>query len=255
MREERRFRRVAGHEPELAPVNAAQYGTQTLEVHRLFEAIADRLRNQWMIGDLPIARDILQARGRIGEDRRHQVVRQHPLDRRRHFARAARARHGQRDRRVPPPPRLEHRRVEKRLNQHVFCRLGVQVAEHVRQRERVLRPEREHQRVFGGGRLQLEVELPAEALAQGEAPGLVDAAAERRMQHELHAAGLVEESLEHQRVLRRNHTERAPALCEVRHGLVSGVAVEAGLRHDPIGRRSAGAGPARGGDRARPAGR
>ena len=140
----------------------------------------------------------------------------HPLDLRRHLAPASRARHRQRDGRVPAPPRLEHRRVEERLHEHVSRRLGVQIAEDIRQRERVLRPQREHQRVLGGGRLQLEVELPAEALAQGQPPGLVDAAAERRVQHQLHAAGFVEEPLEHERLLRRDDAERAAALGEVR---------------------------------------
>ena len=66
----------------------------------------------------------------------------------------------------------------------------MQVAEDVGERERVLRPERQQQRVLGRRRLQLEVELAAEALAQRQAPRLVDAAAEGRVQHELHAAGL-----------------------------------------------------------------
>ena len=61
--------------------------------------------------------------------------------------------------------------------------------------------ERQHDVVLGRGGLQLEVELAAEALAQRQAPGAVDAAAEGRMDDELHAARLVEEALEHDRVL------------------------------------------------------
>ena len=72
----------------------------------------------------------------------------------------------------------------------------------------MLRPERQQQRIFGRRGLQLEIELAAESLAQRQAPRLVDAAAERRVQHELHAAGFVEEPLEHQRLLRR-HRRRA----------------------------------------------
>ena len=49
--------------------------------------------------------------------------------------------------------------------------------------------------VVGGRRLQLEVEAAAEALAQRQAPGAVDAPAERRVDDELHAARLVEEAL------------------------------------------------------------
>ena len=113
----------------------------------------------------------------------------------------------------------------------------MQVAEDVRQRERVLRPERQHQRVLGGRRLQLEVELPAEALAQRQPPRLVDAAAERRVQHQLHAAGLVEEPLEHQRVLRRDHAERAAAFGEVGDGLLGGVPARG--RSPPISQSTA----------------
>src|SRR5207245_3319827 len=91
----------------------------------------------------------------------------------------------------------------------------VEIAEHVCQRERVLRAEREQQAVLGGGRLQLEVELAAESLAQGEAPRLVDAAAERRVQHELHAARFIEEALEDDRVLGRQHAERRAAFGEI----------------------------------------
>ena len=95
----------------------------------------------------------------------------------------------------------------------------MQVAEDVGQRERVLRAERQQQRVLGGGRLQLEVELAAESLAQRERPRAVDAAAERRVQHELHAARLVEEALEHERLLRRDHAERPTPGGQVRDGL------------------------------------
>ena len=68
-------------------------------------------------------------------------------------------------------------------------------------------PERQHDGVVGGGRLQLEVERPAELLAQGQPETPVDAAAERRMEDELHAAGVVEEALQHQALLRRHRAE------------------------------------------------
>ena len=97
----------------------------------------------------------------------------------------------------------------------------------------MLRAEREHQRILGGRRLQLEVELTAEALAQRQAPRLVDAAAERRVQHQLHAAGLVEEPLEHERVLRRDDAERAAPVGQVGDGLFGRVRAEAGLVDQP----------------------
>ena len=246
VREHRRLGRVARDQPQLAAVDAAEHGVEPVEVHRLLEAVAHRLRDQRMIGNLAIAGDVLEAGRGIGKDRRHQIVGQHPLQLRRDLAAAAGARHGERDRRVPAPARLEHRRVEERLHEHVARRLRMQIAEHVRQRERVLRPEREQQRVFGRRRLQLEVELAAEPLAQRQPPRLVDAAAERRVQDELHAARLVEEALEDERVLRRNHAERAAAIGEVRRRPVRAAArVRPGLGREPGRRRCVSIRPAR----------
>ena len=54
-----------------------------------------------------------------------------------------------------------------------------------------------HDAVVRGGGLQLEIEGAAEALAQRQAPGAVDARAEGRVEDELHAAGFVEEALGH----------------------------------------------------------
>src|SRR6185503_20456241 len=125
------------------------------------------------------------------------------------------ARHGERDGGVPAPAGLEHRRVEECLNQDVFRRRRVQVAEDVCERKRVLRAKREQETVLGGGGLQLEVELAAETLAQREAPRLVDAAAERRVQHELHTARFVEEPFEHDGVLRRQYPQYAAAFTEI----------------------------------------
>ena len=87
----------------------------------------------------------------------------------------------------------------------------MQIARDVGEREAVRGGERQHDGVLGRRRLQLEIELAAEALAQRQAPRAVDAAAERRVDDELHAAGLVEEALEHDRVLRRQAAERAHA--------------------------------------------
>src|SRR5437660_7044424 len=98
----------------------------------------------------------------------------------------------------------------------------MQVAEDVRQRERVLRPKREQQCVLGRRRLQLEVELAAEALAERQSPRLVHAAAERRVEDELHATRLVEETLEDERLLRRHDPERLASVREVRDGLFGG---------------------------------
>ena len=72
---------------------------------------------------------------------------------------------------------------------------SVRKLEDVGEREAVLLGEGDVDAVVGGGGLQLEVEAAAEALAQGEAPGLVEAAAEGRVEDELLAAAFVEEAL------------------------------------------------------------
>ena len=66
----------------------------------------------------------------------------------------------------------------------------------------MLLAERNHHAVVRRGRLQLEVERAAEALAQRQAPRPIDARSERRMQDELHAAGFVEKPLGHHGFLR-----------------------------------------------------
>ena len=91
----------------------------------------------------------------------------------------------------------------------------LQVARHLAELEAVRGGERQHDVVLGRRRLQLEVELAAEALAQRQPPGAVDAAAIGRVDHQLHAAGLVEEAFEHDRVLRRQAAERRMAGAQV----------------------------------------
>ena len=86
----------------------------------------------------------------------------------------------------------------------------------------MLRAERQQHRVLGRRGLQLEVELTAEPLAQRQRPGAIHAAAEWRVQHELHAAGLVEEALEDERRLRRHDAEHAAAVGDVVDRLLRG---------------------------------
>ena len=97
----------------------------------------------------------------------------------------------------------------------------MQIARNGGEIEAVARRQRQHDRVLGGRRLQLEVELEAEALAQREAPGAIDPAAERRVDDELHPAALVEEALEHDGRLRRHGAERGLGGAEVLDELAS----------------------------------
>src|SRR6185369_2748183 len=99
--------------------------------------------------------------------------------------------------------RLEHRRRQQRLNQQLARSFRVQVVEYLFQREAVLGTEREHDCFLVGSRLQFEAEAATEALAQRQPPGAIDATAERRVNHQLHAAALVEEALQNHTLLRR----------------------------------------------------
>ena len=78
---------------------------------------------------------------------------------------------------------------------------------HLVEREAVLGAEREQHRVVVGRRLELEVEVDTELLAQREPKGAIDSAPEGRMHDKLHAAGLVEEPLDDEAVGRGQITK------------------------------------------------
>jgi hypothetical protein len=215
-------------------VNGAEDAGQLADVHRLVQTVRDRLLHERMIGDFAIAGDILEAGGGVGKCRSHEVVGFHPLDLRRHPPASAVAQDRQRDRGVPAPARLEHRRVEDGLHQDVANRVGVKIAEDVGERKRVLGTERQQERVLGGRGLQLEIELPAEALAEREAPRPVDPAAEGGVQDELHAARLVEEPFEHQHLLRRQHAEQPSHLTVIEDNLERPGSRESGFPYQPL---------------------
>ena len=93
--------------------------------------------------------------------------------------------------------------------------VGMEVTRDVAKLETVRRGQRQHDIVFGRRRLQLEIEFAAEALAQSQTPGPIEAAAERAMNDELHAARFIEEPLEDDRVLRRQAAKGGGARGEV----------------------------------------
>ena len=161
-----------------------------------------------MIRYLDLARQILGAGHLIGKHRRQQILGVHARDLRRNLLAAAKARQRERDAGVPAPAHLEHRRRAQRLHQHLANRIRMQIARRLRQLEAVRVRQRQHDVIFGRRRLQFEIERAAEALAQRQSPRAIHAAAERRMNDELHAAGFVEEALEHDRVERRQAAER-----------------------------------------------
>ena len=130
---------------------------------------------------------VLAGRG-LGEHRGQQVVGLHALDRRRVAPAAAEPQHHQRPVEVPAPAGLEHRRVQDGVLEGVGDGPARHVAGHLVEGEAVVGAERQHHGVVGGGRLQLEVEGPAELLAQGQAEAPVDPAPVRRVDDQLHPA-------------------------------------------------------------------
>ena len=130
-----------------------------------FRQSAIGLTDQGMVGNLALADQVLGAGELVGKDRRDQVLGVHARELRRHLPAAAETRQRERHARDPAPARDEHRRIEQRLDQQRPDAGRMQVARHLGQLEAVRRGEREHDVVLGRRRLQLEVELAAEALA------------------------------------------------------------------------------------------
>src|SRR5580693_3654434 len=98
----------------------------------------------------------------------------------------------------------------------------------------MLLAERQHNAVVGGGGLQLEIERAAEALAQRQTPGAIDARAEGSVQHELHAAAFIEETLGHYMRGSGKLAERAGARLHISDGLFGAEAIEAGIAQQPV---------------------
>ena len=96
--------------------------------------------------------------------------------------------------------------------------------------------QRENDVVFGRGGLKLEVELAAEAFPKGEAPGAIDAASVGRMDHELHAARLIEKSFQNDGFESGQGRQRGARCRQVVHDLSCGGLCKACLGDKPAKR-------------------
>src|SRR5207245_9017114 len=134
---------------------------------------------------------------------RDTIVGPHALDWHRPTTTAGITQHGERPVGVPPPAVGEHWRRQQGLDQIVFRGGGPYEGEDAVQWEAVLLTQRQYNAVICGRRLQLEIKRQAEALADGQAPGAVDAAAKRRVQDELHATRFGKQALSDDRAVRR----------------------------------------------------
>src|SRR5262249_5372051 len=168
-----------------------------------------------MVGNLDVAFNVFLASSHIGKHRGQQIVGADALNLRRNLLAVLEAQQGERARGVPAPARFKDRRWQGGLLQDRLHRLRLQKLEYVGEREAVLLRERDVQAVVGGGGLQFKIEAAAETLAQRESPGLVDASAEGRVNHELHAAAFVEEALGDDCLLRGHGAKHGAALQDV----------------------------------------
>ena len=223
--------RVHVHFPGL---HRLQHSFQRRHVHGLVQAVLDGLGDQGMVRHLPVARDVLQARDLVGEHLGDQVLGHGPLYLRRHPVPAPAPQHGQGGRRVPAPAHLEHGRVEEGLDQDLPDRLRVEVAEDVVEGETVGGAQGQDDGILVRRGLQLEVEGPAEPLAQGQSPGPVDPASEGTVEHQVHVAGLVEEPFRHQVLLGGDDAEGRPGRAQVLRDLRRRHVGDARGLHQPV---------------------
>src|SRR6516225_7706560 len=162
-----------------------------------------------MVWHLALADEILGAGDLVREDRAEKIFGHHAHKLRGYLLPAPEARQGKRNAGHPAPARAEHRRIKQRLNEQLAHGLRVEIARHISEFEAVRSSQRKHNVVFRCSRLELEIELAAKALAEREPPGAVDAAAIGRVDHKLHAARLIKEALEDERLERRQRAKRA----------------------------------------------
>ena len=168
-----------------------------------------------MIGYLDLSGQILGAGDLIREHRRQQVFGIHARDLRRDFLAAAKTRQRKRNAGVPAPAYLEHRRRAQCLHEQLTYRIRVQIPRGLRQLETMRMSQRQHNVILGRGRLKFEIECTAEPLAQGQSPRAIYAAAKWGMNHQLHAAGFIEKTLEDDGIERGQAAERGAARAEV----------------------------------------
>ncbi len=118
-RERRGRGQVARQHAHRAGLHAPQQREPAIGIHRVVQAVVQRLRDQRMLGDLALADDVLRACDLVGKDGREQILGTHALQLRRHLAPAGEARQRERGGGVPAPAHAEQGRVEQRLHQHM----------------------------------------------------------------------------------------------------------------------------------------
>ncbi len=225
---------VDGEAADGAALDAAQDLDEAVEVHRFVQDVLHDLVDEGVLGDLDVADDGLEAGGGLREDAGEEVFGAGALDLRGDAFALGHAQQLQAAAGGPAPAVLEDGRGDGGLFEQLFGGVFGEEVEDVGEGEAVLLGEGDVDAVVGGGGLQLEVEAAAEALAQGEAPGLVEAAAEGRVEDELHAAALVEEALGDDGGFGGDGAEDGAAGDDVGDELVGAAGAEAAVVLEPL---------------------
>src|SRR5258708_14912933 len=103
----------------------------------------------------------------------------------------------------------------------------------IRQGETMLLGQRYVDAIVCGGGLQLEIEPPAETLAQGRSPGFVDPATEWGVDHQLHPAAFVKKTLRDDRGLGWNVPQHDPPFQHILDQLLRARPIKAALQAEP----------------------
>ena len=234
--------RVLGDQANAAAFDARQHRFPTVDIHRFVQAIEHGLRDERMIGQRHFRRPVLEASGLEREHRRQKIVGLKSLERRRCFFSAAETQHGESACHVPAPAHAEHRRGQQRLNQHLFGVIGAQQREHLFEGKTMCWGPRERLMPLSSAlACNSKIERPAKTFAKRQSPRAVDAHAEGRVNHKLHAARFVEETFEQNFILRRHHADRA-AFCAATYATTCS-AIRPSTPHSVLSHSSAAAGP------------
>ena len=208
---------------------------EAFEVHRFLEGVLHDFGDEGVVGDLDVADDGLEAGGGLREDAGHEVFGAGALDLRGDALALGEAQELEAAVGGPAPAGLEDGRGDGGLLEEFLCGVLGEEVEDVAEGEAVLLGEGDVDAIVGGGGLQLEVEAAAEALAEGEAPGLVDAASEGGVEDELHAAAVVEEALGDEGGFGGDGSEGGSASDDVVDELAGSRCAEAALFDEPCG--------------------
>src|SRR3982751_564035 len=98
----------------------------------------------------------------------------------------------------------------------------MQKTKNILQWEGMLRSQRKHNRIVGSRCLQFKVERPTKSFPESQPPCAIQPNPKWRVNHQLHSAGFIKKSLDHQFLLGWNDAQGAVSRCKIIRELMSG---------------------------------